>query len=222
VTDVDVRVVEDPAAEVAGLLTRTTGEHVALSGGSTPAPAYRRAARMRSDWTGVHLWWADERCVPPGDPSSNYHLARATLLDELARPPQVHRIRGELDPDEAARRFDDELEDVSLDFALLGIGPDGHTASLFPHAPALHELARRAVAAEPGLEPFVPRVTMTLPVLNKTRLVVFLVTGVAKADAVARAFGGEPDEATPASLVRGVETVAVLDADAARRLHAPR
>jgi 6-phosphogluconolactonase len=220
-TDVEIRVVEDPAAEAAALLTRTTGEHVALSGGSTPMPAYRRAARMRSDWTGVHLWWADERCVPPGDPRSNYHLARAALIDELARPPQVHRIRGELEPEEAARRLDDELTGLTLDLALLGIGPDGHTASLFPHAPPLRERERSAVVAEPGLEPFVPRVTMTVPVLNRARLVVFVVTGAAKAGAVARAFA-EPDEATPASLVRGVQTIAVLDPDAAVRLRQPR
>jgi 6-phosphogluconolactonase len=156
--------------------------------------------------------------VPPDDPRSNYRLARETLLDRLSRPPVTHRIPGELEPEEAARRLHDELEGVTLDLALLGIGPDGHTASLFPHAPALRE-RERAVAAEPGLEPFVPRVTMTIPVFGATRLVVFLVTGESKADVVARAFDGEPDEATPASLVRGEHTVALLDPAAAARLH---
>ena len=221
-TDVDVRVVDDPAAEAGRLLAQTSGTHIALAGGSTPAGPSRGAARRGADWSGRHVWGGDERSVPPGDPRSNYRLARETLFDELSRPPAVHRIRGELEPDEAAGRLHDELEGVTLDLALLGIGPDGHTASLFPHAPALDERERRAVAAEPGLEPLVPRVTMTVPVLRAARLVVFLVSGADKAAAVASAFAGTPDPGTPASLVRGVETVALLDSDAARELHPSR
>jgi 6-phosphogluconolactonase len=100
----------------------------------------------------------------------------------------------------------------------MGIGPDGHTASLFPNAPQLDERERRAVAAEPGLEPFVPRVTTTIPLLAATRLMVYLVTGSAKAEAAARAFSGPPSRDTPASLVRGRRTVAILDRDAAARI----
>ena len=126
-------------------------------------------------------------------------------------PPEVHRIRGELPAEEAAARYDDELDGVTLDLALNGIGPDGHTASLFPGSPALEERERRAVAAEPGLEPFVQRVTMTPPMFAASELLVYLVTGSEKAEAVRRAFADEPSPATPASLIRGRTTVALLD-----------
>ena len=104
---------------------------------------------------------------------------------------------------------------MTLDLALNGIGADGHTASLFPNSPALDERERRAVAAEPGLEPFVERVTLTPAVFAATRLLVYLVTGESKAEAVGRAFAEEPSPETPASLIRGVETIAILDAAAA-------
>jgi 6-phosphogluconolactonase len=222
--DVDVRVEDDPAGAVAQELARAArdGGHVAVSGGASPRPAYERAAARAPDWSAVTLWWADERCVPPEDARSNYRLVRETLLDGLSRPPSVHRVHGERPPDEAAAAYDEEIRGVRLDLALLGIGPDGHTASLFPGSPALAEAERAAVAAEPGLEPLVPRVTLTIPALSAARLVLFLVVGEEKAEAAARAFGGEPDPAIPASLVRSGEgrTVAVLDAAAASRLAA--
>jgi 6-phosphogluconolactonase len=222
--DVDVRVEDDPAGAVAQELARAArdGGHVAVSGGASPRPAYERAAARAPDWSAVTLWWADERCVPPADQRSNYRLVRETLLDGLSRPPSVHRVHGERPPEEAAAAYDEEISGVQLDLALLGIGPDGHTASLFPGSPALAETERAAVAAEPGLEPLVPRVTLTIPALSAARLVLFLVVGEEKAEAAARAFGGEPDPATPASLVRSAEgrTVAVLDAAAASRLAA--
>jgi 6-phosphogluconolactonase len=166
----------------------------------------------------MHVWFGDDRAVPPDDERSNYRLARAGLLDALSRLPETHRIRGEMGAEEAARLYDEELAGVTLDVALNGIGPDGHTASLFPNAPSLEERERRAVAAEPGLEPFVDRVTLTPPVFADARLLVYLVTGEAKADAVRRAFADEPSADTPASLVRGRETVALLDAAAASLL----
>jgi 6-phosphogluconolactonase len=222
--DVDVRVEDDPAGAVAQELARAArdGGQIAVSGGAGPRPAYERAAARAPDWSAVTLWWADERCVPPEDPRSNYRLVRETLLDGLSRPPSVHRVHGERPPEEAAAAYDEEIRGVRLDLALLGIGPDGHTASLFPGSAALAETERAAVAAEPGLEPLVPRVTLTIPVLSAARLVLFLVVGEEKAEAAARAFGGDPDPATPASLVRSVEgrTVAVLDAAAASRLGA--
>jgi 6-phosphogluconolactonase len=100
----------------------------------------------------------------------------------------------------------------------MGIGPDGHTASLFPNAPSLDEAERRAIAAEAGMEPFVPRVTMTMSALAAARTMVYLVTGEGKAEAVGRTFSAEPSPATPASLVRGVETIAILDRAAAAGL----
>jgi 6-phosphogluconolactonase len=222
--DVDVRVEEDPAGAVAEELARVAreGGHVAVSGGASPRPAYERAAARAPDWSAVTLWWADERCVPPEDARSNYRLVRETLLDGLSRPPAVRRVHGELPAEEAAAAYDEEIRGVHLDLALLGIGSDGHTASLFPGSPALAETERAAVAAEPGLEPLVPRVTLTIPTLSAARLVVFLVVGEEKAEAAARAFGGRPDPATPASLVRSAagRTVAVLDAAAASRLAA--
>jgi 6-phosphogluconolactonase len=143
---------------------------------------------------------------------------KRTLLDRIGRQPaEVHRIRGELAGEAAAAEYDRELEGVELGLALQGIGPDGHTASLFPNSPVLDERERRAVAA-PHEE--VERVTMTLPVLSGAAQVVFLVVGEGKEEAVARAFSGEPDSATPASLVRSErgETIALLDRAAAARL----
>jgi 6-phosphogluconolactonase len=191
------------------------GGHIAVSGGSTPGPAYELAARLQPDWSRVELWFADERCVPPGDERSNHRLVRERLLDRLEPPPAgVHRIRGELSAVEAADRYDRELEGVALDLALLGIGPDGHTASLFPNAPALDELTRRAAAVE---RPDVDRVTITLPVLRGAATVAFLAIGADKADAIKRAFVDPPGPATPASLVRSAAgvTYAFLDRAAA-------
>lgn len=216
-TDLELRVVDDPARTAAELLAGADG-HVALSGGSTPAAAYELAARIRPDWSGMHVWFGDERAVPPDDERSNYRLARATLLDALSRLPETHRIRGEVGAADAARLYDEELAGVTLDLSLHGIGPDGHTASLFPNAPGLEERERRALVAQPGLEPFVERVTLTPPVFAGARLLVYLVTGDAKAEAVRRAFAEEPSPETPASLIRGRETVAILDPAAASLL----
>jgi len=129
----------------------------------------------------------------------------------------VHRIRVELGGEEAAAEYDRQLEGVTLGLALQGVGPDGHTASLFPNSPALEERARRAIAVP---HEDVERVTMTLPVLSAARKVVFLVLGEEKADAVARAFAGEPDPSTPASLLRSQdgETIVLLDRAAAAQL----
>ena len=129
----------------------------------------------------------------------------------------MHRIRVELGGEEAAAEYDRQLEGVTLGLALQGVGPDGHTASLFPNSPALEERARRAIAVP---HEDVERVTMTLPVLSAARKVVFLVLGEEKADAVARAFAGEPDPSTPASLLRSQdgETIVLLDRAAAAQL----
>jgi 6-phosphogluconolactonase len=222
-TQVDLRIVDSAelAGEAAaGLIAEaaTAGGHIGLSGGSSPRAAYQRAGILRPDWSRVELWWIDERCVPPADGGSNYRMIRESLIDGLSRPPEIHRIRGELEPEEAAAEYDAALDGVTLDFALMGLGPDGHTASLFPNAPTLDEAERRAVAADAGLEPFVPRVTMTRPFLETARTMVYLATGEGKADAVRRAFAEEPSPATPASLVRGVQTIAILDRAAAAAL----
>jgi 6-phosphogluconolactonase len=226
VSGVELRVLDDAEAVVrtaaAELLEAArAGKEIALSGGGTPERAYELAAESDADWSGAGLWFGDDRCVPPDHEHSNYRMVREALLDRLDPAPRVHRIRGELAPEEAARLYDEELGRVTLDVALMGLGPDGHTASLFPNGPELDERARRAVAAEAGMEPLVPRVTMTLPVFEGTPYLLYLVTGEEKAEAAARAFAGAPDPAVPASLARSRtgRTVALLDPAAASRLH---
>jgi len=132
----------------------------------------------------------------------------------------VHPVQTGLSPAEAAAAYDAELRGRPLDLILLGIGPDGHTASLFPNAPSLDERERLVVAADPGFEPFVERVTLTIPALESGSHVVFLVAGAEKADAARRAFGEEPSPDTPASLVRSRQgrTTVVIDAAAAAGL----
>jgi 6-phosphogluconolactonase len=217
---VGIHIVEHWDRLAAGWLVNAAsrGGDIALSGGSTPGRAYTLAAELHPDWSQAQVWFGDDRAVPPDDERSNYRLAKETLLDRLASLPEVHRIRGELGAEEASALYDAELAGVTLALALNGIGPDGHTASLFPNAPALVERERRAVAAEPGLEPFVPRVTMTPPVFAATELLVYLATGEEKAEAVRRAFAEEPSPETPASLIRGRETIAILDGAAASQL----
>jgi 6-phosphogluconolactonase len=219
----ELNVVHDPAATVGELLAAQAklGGSIVLTGGSGPGAAYERAAERAPDWGRVTLWWGDERCVPPDDELSNYRLAKETLLDHLEIPPRaVHRIRGEAAPAEAAGELDGALEGVELHFLLLGLGPDGHMASLFPGSPQLDVTDRRATSGPPGLEPFVERVTMTLPVIQSANRIVFLTSGEEKADAVARAFGGDPSHDVPASLARlaGVPVEVYLDEAAASRL----
>ena len=218
---VGIHVVDDPARLAAGWLVHTASEpgQIALCGGTTVGRTYEVAAQLLPDWRrDVHVWFGDERAVPPADERSNYRLVEESLFDRLRAQPTVHRIHGELGAPDAAELYESELDGVTLDLALNGIGADGHTASLFPNAPALDERERRVVAAEAGLEPFVERVTLAPAVFASTRLLVYLVAGESKADAVRRAFVEEPSPETPASLIRGVETIAILDAAAAASL----
>jgi 6-phosphogluconolactonase len=148
-------------------------------------------------------------------------MAQAALLDNLEREPKVHRMRGELGRDDGAALYEQELGSLErFDLVLLGMGPDGHVASLFPNEQTLDETERVVIGAEAKLEPYVDRITLTLPPLRAARELLFLVTGEEKADAAKRAFTGEPSRDTPASLVRAVRgtTTAVLDAAAASKL----
>jgi 6-phosphogluconolactonase len=219
----ELHVSEDPAAGVARLLAdqAARGGSIVLTGGTTPRRAYELASALEPDWGRVSLWWGDERCVPPDNGLSNYRLAAESLLDRIETPPEeVHRIHGELPPPEAADALDAELAGVELDLLLLGLGPDGHVASLFPGSPQLHVEDRRATSGPAGLEPWVERVTMTLPTIRSAHQIVFLVAGADKAEAAAHAFAGPISEKIPASLVRLAPTriQAFLDGAASSRL----
>ena len=215
----DFQVSDDPAAAAAELLRGSSGQ-LCLTGGSTPRRAYERAAELRDDWSGVHVWFTDERCVAPDHEHSNFRMANEALLSR-AEGVQVHRMQGELGPERGAAEYAAELEAAgrpAFDLILLGLGPDVHICSLFPGDDALGERERPVVGVDtPGMAPLVARITLTLPVVNASRRIVFLVTGEDKADAVARAFSGRRDPMAPASLVEGEVTV-LLDQAAARRL----
>jgi 6-phosphogluconolactonase len=226
----DVRVVEDPAGEVADLLVDVAcaGGNIAVAGGSTPKRAYELAASGDEDLSAATLWLGDERLVPDDDERSNLRMIRTALTDRLPeeRRPRLMPVETGLSPDAAAAVYEVLLREnlgnhPRLDLALMGLGPDGHTASLFPGKPALQESRRFAVGVPvPGMEPRVPRMTLTLPVFNTAREVVFLVSGADKAPAVRRAFGTPPDETAPAALVRpgAGKLVVVLDPAAAAEL----
>jgi 6-phosphogluconolactonase len=226
----DIQVLDDPAGAVAQLLVdaATRGRHIVLTGGSTPRIAYEQAAGMGADWSRASIWFGDERCVPPKHEHSNYGMADKALLSKIEAG-AVHRMKGELGPQDGARDYERQLSDTfgqgvlpELDLLLLGLGPDAHCASLFPGDAALGEQTRVAVGVEtPGMAPLLARITLTLPVLNAANEVVFLVTGEDKAEAVARAFGGmRPGPDAPSSLVRpepGSLTV-LLDEAAAKHV----
>jgi 6-phosphogluconolactonase len=226
----DTLVLTDPAAEAAERLAAAAnaGGQIVLTGGSIARVAYERLATMNVDWSACTLWFGDERCVPPGDERSNFGMTREALLDRLAgAPPDVRRIAGERGPAEGANAYERELREAfgeqlpRFDLVLLGLGPDAHCASLFPNQLSLDERERLVVGVErPGLAPWVPRVTLTVPVINAASEVVFLVKGADKAAAVERAFAGRPNRSAPASLVApasGALTV-LLDAAAAEML----
>ena len=214
-TDVLIDVVEDPARVCAERLAEQAraGGSIVLTGGSTPKVAYEIAAELEPDWSRVDVWWGDERCVPPNDELSNYGMAKQALLDRLAVAPRsVHRM-------ESVEQYARALEGVgTFDLVLLGLGPDGHIASLFPNFPTLDVTDRDVVGTPAGHEPYVDRISLTLPRLRNAREVLFLVTGADKADAVARALAGEASHDTPGSLVRGETTTALLDPAAAANL----
>src|SRR5437762_13734560 len=183
---------------------------IALSGGNTPRPVYARLAVIANGlpWESLHIAFGDERCVPPDNQASNFRMVRETLLAPAAVPEKsVMRMRGEIDPQIAAQEYEDQLDRMAAqrgepiyrhDLILLGLGDDGHTASLFPETTALEESVRRVVAN------FVPklnawRLTFTLPLINQARCICFLVDGTKKAGIIERVLEGDPQ--FPASRV---------------------
>lgn len=225
---------------------------LALSGGSTPRELYRRLAAAphcaRIQWDRVHLFWGDERAVPPDHPDSGYRMAHEALISKVPVPPSnVHRMMGEAaDLEAAAAEYERTLRDLffpshglenqdtrqrsgvgaflrfpRFPLILLGLGPDGHTASLFPGSPALAETERWVVATRvTTLNPQVRRLTLTLPVLNHAAQVIFLVTGASKAALLRAILSGEAANKYPAARVQpvGGELIWMLDAAAAGEL----
>ncbi len=231
---VEIEIIDDPARACAAMLAGVAagGGHIVLTGGSTPRAAYGEFAQVVRavgiDVSRSTLWFSDERCVPPEDERSNYGLVRASLIEALGDValPTVHRVKGELGPAAGAEDYERVLQEAGrprFDLVLLGIGPDGHLASMFPDQESLNERSRLVLGVEQaGLEPFVSRVTLTFPALAAARQIVFLATGESKADAVAAAFGpdAKPDPHVPSSLLPPLakEITVLLDSDAAARL----
>lgn len=221
-------VAERAAAHIARQLAHARSErgsaHLALSGGSTPARTYELLADAVAHWSAIEVWFADERCVAPEDEQSNYRLAADTLLGPAGIPAAcVHRMHGELGPEKGADAYARELAGrfapgaPELDVVVLGIGPDGHVASLFPGAPTLEAPEDAlALAVHESPKPPPERITLSLPVLRAARGCVLLAVGASKADAVS-AMLGEPSAHVPASLLRRERLTVIVDDAAAPR-----
>jgi 6-phosphogluconolactonase len=201
--------------------------HLALSGGSTPARTYELLAEQLQSWERIDVWFADERCVEPADEESNYLLARQALLERASglEPQRVHRMEGELGPEQGAERYARELREhapiedglAALDVVVLGIGPDGHVASLFPGATTLEaDPSELCLGVHDSPKPPPERITLTLAVLRAAQRCVLLATGAGKADAV-DAMLAEPSNHVPASLLRRGRLSVVVDDHASPR-----
>jgi len=210
---------ETIAAELRSSIEARGSATLCLAGGTTPQRAYEALAALGAvvDWSKVVVYFGDERCVPPDHPDSNFRMANLALFGPARVPPEsVRRLRGEdANYDAAARAYEAELPE-SFDVLVLGIGEDGHTASLFPGAPALRERTRRVVHVV-GDKPPPNRLTITPPVIENARLVLVLATGRGKAVAVRRALEGPSDiEGCPAQIAR--DAVWLLDLEASAEL----
>jgi 6-phosphogluconolactonase len=209
----------------------------AISGGSTPRAAFQLLAdpnqpwRARMPWDRLELFWVDERCVPPDDQESNYRMTREAMLDHAPlRPEQIHRMEGELDPEAAAARYESGLRNAfrlegaelpRFDLVQLGMGADGHTASLFPRTEALNEMMRLAVDNHVPQQKNSWRLTLTWPVINHAHSVFFLIGGIDKAAVLKEVLtGGRDVERLPSQLIwpaSGILTL-ILDKAAASQL----
>lgn len=197
------------ARRAAALMADPDIVHLALAGGNTPKAAYELLGGLRSSWDGVHLWFGDERCVPEGDEDANATMA----LKALEAPGATwHRIRGELGPEDAAGTYAEELRGVIMDLTLLGLGEDGHTASLFPGNEAV-DSDLIAVGVHGAPKPPPERVSLGLDFLNLSGRIVLLVAGEGKREALAKVLG-EPDPDVPASLLARDRLTVIADAAA--------
>ena len=208
-------------AELLAAALEARGEaHIALNGGSTPRPVYEQLPALLGDWSAVHVWFGDERCVAPDDEDSNYRLASETLVAGAGiAPDRVHRMRGELGPEEGARAYAAELaehlelDDAGLpvlDVVHLGLGPDGHTASLFPHHRALEVTGWATVGVSDSPKPPPERISLSLGCLNAARRRILHTVGEGKRDAVGRVLA-PADPATPASLLERMGLEIIVD-----------
>jgi 6-phosphogluconolactonase len=217
------------ARHIAATLAPTlTGRvmHMALSGGNTPRRMHEFLAESAGiDWSHVHVYWGDERTVGPDHQESNFRMARESLLDRVDIPAgNIHRMRGEADPDEAAQEYEQILREMfdieppalpRLDINVLGVGDDGHTASLFPGTAALKE-RERWVVANVVPQQDTTRITLTYPVLNNAALTLFLVSGSGKAEAVRRVLSTDEEDKPPAAFVQPEgDVIWFLDQEAA-------
>jgi 6-phosphogluconolactonase len=214
---------------------------IAISGGNTPKHTFELLAdpsepyREQIPWEKLELYWVDERCVPPDHPDSNYRMTREALLDKVPlNQSQIFRIQGELEPEESAAKYEFDirqsfrLEGAELpcfDMVQLGMGPDGHTASLFPHTQGLHEIMRIAIANHVPQQKESWRATLTWPVIDRARDVFFLIEGADKVDALRAVFLGPYDPETyPSQLIRPAShrITLLLDSAAAAALPPPQ
>jgi 6-phosphogluconolactonase len=231
---------EYAAGEIARVLREALDRrgvaHFALSGGTTPRAAYQALAGLLEDWNAVELWYGDERCVGPDDPESTHRLVVESLLAHIrGNRPQEHRVRGELGPEAAAREYTEELRATVpaaepggvpvLDVSLVGIGEDGHTASLFPGHPEVEDSSGAlCLPVRNSPKPPPERVTLSVPVLRAARYTLLLVAGAGKSDALAAALAGsgrapEGGRGSPASLLVSERLHVVADIAAAARVH---
>ena len=234
-----VTVLHDAAAAAACVAEKLAGTiaagqregrtvHIALAGGSTPRAAYERLGQLVEDWSGVELWFGDERAVGPDDPDSNARMVRESLLQRIGTAvPRINRVPTPGTAEELAAAYERALRErvpagpdgiPILDVALLGLGEDGHTASLFPHAPALDVRGELVLPVHDAPKPPPDRVTLSLDVLRAARSLLVLAAGADKAQPAAKLLAG-PDPATPASLLADLPTLElVLDEAAAVRI----
>jgi 6-phosphogluconolactonase len=174
--------------------------HIALAGGSTPQRAYELLAEMQGTWSHVHLWLSDERCVPADHPDANQLMVQDSLVSKLRSEdrPKVHGARGELGPEDAAWLYADEMlhemgREPVFDLLHLGLGPDGHTASLFPGHPEAFAQYAPVIGVRDSPKPPPERITFTLPLIARARYTMLLVTGEGKREALSRVRAGDPD-----------------------------
>jgi 6-phosphogluconolactonase len=204
---------------------------IAISGGSTPKASFELLAdpdqpwRNRMPWDRLDIYWVDERAVPPDSAESNYRMTREALLDHVPlRPEQIHRMEGELDPEVAAARYESDLrnsfrlegaQSPRFDLVALGMGTDGHTASLFPHTEAIHEISRLVTANHvPQMNTW--RITLTWPVIDHASSVFFLIAGEDKAQILKEVLTGKHDpERLPSQLIWPVSGILTLFLDKA-------